>query len=142
MRRFLAVGLAAVMLLTLTGTAFAAKGGNAGVTGGNGNNTATISLVEPLAASLGSWPSVGDSVSFAVSANVKASDVYSLWVANYCYQDGVAVYQQFVPVQSGTAGPFTLSWSGGAASCTAYVFLFPNTASPLSGGSLSYSVAG
>ncbi len=144
MRRFLAVALAAALLITLSGTAFAAKGGNGGGNGGgSGNPAATISLMAPVgAAPTGSWPAVGSSVSFVVSANVKPNQVPYLWVANWCYQNGAAVYVQFQGVQNWTSGPFSLSWNGGAASCTAYVFLFPNTNTPLAGGTTTYSVSG
>ena len=143
MRRLPSAVLAAALVLTLAGTTLVAKGGHAGTNGGGGSNTATIALVQPLAASTTSaWPSAGSTVSFTVTANVKASSVPYLWVANWCYQDGVAVYAEFQGVQSWSAGPFTLSWNGGAAQCTAYVFLFPNTNTPLPGGTMSYSVSG
>lgn len=144
MRRLLSPALAGVLVLAVAGTTLAAKGGNGASSNGAGAHTATISLVQPptLAAIGPAWPSVGNYVSFSVTANVKTNDVSSLWVANWCYQNGVAIYAQFLPVQSWVAGPFALSWSGGAASCNAYVFLFPYTHTPLSGGSLTYTVSG
>ena len=123
---------------------FAARGGNgnggAGGSGGGGP-TASIALVEPgRLAATSSWPSVGSDVSFAVSANVKERDLYSLWVANECFQDGVKVYAEYQPARDGTSGPFTLSWADGAASCTAYVWLFPDVGNVLSGGTTTYGV--
>jgi len=80
-------------------------------------------------------------VTFAVTANVKERDLYSLWVANKCRQDGVGVYIEAQPVHSGLAGPFTLNWTGGgAAECTAWVWIFPDSGTALSGGSMTYSV--
>lgn len=104
-------------------------------------NTATIAFASSGALSA-TTPARGSSVSFAVTANVKASDVSNLWVANWCYQNGTAVYAQFLPVQNGIAGAFTLAWPSGAASCKAYVFLYPYTSTPLSGGTMTYSAAG
>jgi hypothetical protein len=116
---------------------FAASGGSGGRQG------ATISLIEPTnAAVTASWPSAGSKVSFHVTANVKSSDTYRLWVANQCFQDGAKVYAEFQPVLSGASGPFTLAWSGGgSAHCTSFVFLYPMTASPLSGGSMAYTAS-
>jgi hypothetical protein len=110
--------------------------------GGGGNSTATIAFAPSGGLAAAGTPTVGSKVSFAVTANVKASSVPYLWVANWCYQNGVAVYAQFLPVQNWTAGSFTLNWSGGTAACTAYVFLFPNTATPMSGGTMKYNVSG
>src|SRR3990172_6875532 len=122
----------------------AARGGNgSGGAGGSGGGgpTASIALVEPgRLAATSSWPSVGSDVSFAVSANVKERDLYSLWVANECFQDGVKVYAEYQPARDGTSGPFTLSWADGAASCTAYVWLFPDVGDVLSGGTTTYGV--
>jgi hypothetical protein len=130
---------------------FAAKGGNGGGNGGNaganggsgGGQSATINLVQLTdAAVTANWPTVDSRVAFAVTANVKPSDTYLLWVANRCYQDGVVVSAEFQPVQDSVSGPFTLSWGGGgAASCTAYVWIYPDTGTALSGGSMDYSVS-
>ncbi len=110
--------------------------------GGGGHNTATITFANPqFAAFAESWPAAGDSVSFAVTANVRDRDLYKLWVANKCSQDGVPVYAAYLPLHDGLTDPFTLDWpGGGAADCVAYVWLFPDTETPLSGGSMSYSV--
>ncbi len=106
-----------------------------------GRQVASIALVAPTgAATTANWPAAGSQVSFSVTANVKASDVYKLWVANQCFQDGTKVYAQYQAVQNWIAGPFTLSWGGGGtASCTAFVFTYPMTATPLSGGTTTYT---
>ena len=87
-------------------------------------------------------PQVGQSVTFSVSTNAREKDLGSLWVANRCRQNGVPVYQEYHGVQSGTSGPFTLNWpGGGAANCTAYVWFFPDTETPLTGLTSEYSVS-
>ena len=55
------------------------------------------------------------------------------------------MYSEYQFVFDGFAGPFTLGptshWSGGAADCTAYVWLFPDVQKPLKGAEvLNYSV--
>jgi hypothetical protein len=85
-------------------------------------------------------PTAGSQVSFAVTANVKPADVYSLWVANVCSQDGVTISTQYAPVQDWTAGPFTLPSAG--AQCNAFVWLFPDAWTPLKGGSMTFTVTG
>jgi hypothetical protein len=122
---------------------YAAKGGNgnAGANGGGGGPSASIALIEPARLTAeGSWPMVGNSVSFAVSANVKERDLYSLWVANECFQDGVKIYAEYQPARDGVSGPFTLDWTNGAASCTASVWRFPDIGDVLAGGTTSYTV--
>jgi len=123
---------------------YAAKGGggNAGASGGGGGGgqSASITLISPARLAEGSWPTLGSSVSFAVTANVNAHNLYSLWVANECFQDGVKVYAEYLAVRDGTSGPFTLAWAGGAATCTAYVWRFPDVGDVLSGGTTSYAV--
>jgi len=116
---------------------YAARGGN----GGGGGPSASIALISPArVAAEGSWPALGSSVSFAVSANVKERDLYSLWVTNECFQDGVKVYAEYQPARDGISGPFTLDWAGGAASCTASVWRFPDIGDVLAGGTTSYTV--
>ena len=70
---------------------------------------------------------------------------YLFWVANKCSVNGIlvstrymAVSWQNVPPRAGTSGPFTLSWLGGSAACTAYVYESPNSETPLA--SMTYSV--
>jgi hypothetical protein len=87
-----------------------------------------------------SWPTVGDAVSFRVgTAGIKTGDIAKLWVANKCSQGGTVVYAQYLAVHDGLAGPFGLSWAGGGASCTAYVWMFPSSETPLKGASMSYT---
>ena len=109
--------------------AFGAKGG--------GGNTATIAFAGTGAAATAAT-AAGSQVSFSVTANVKPSDVYYLWVANVCTQNGVTVSAEYHPVQSWTAGTFTTAGT----QCTAFVTLFPDVWTALKGGSMSYSVAG
>ena len=93
-------------------------------------------------------PAAGGRVSFAVNASaVKQSDLYYLWVANLCYQNGDLVSAKYLSVQNpgpdGLAGEFELVWpGGGAAKCTAYVWMFPQPSTPLKGASMTYSVSG
>lgn len=107
--------------------------------------SATISLAGP--SGLIATPKAGGSVSFAVSATaVKQSDLYYLWVANLCYQNGNLVSAKYLPVQnpgpSGLSGPFSLDWSGGGtAQCTAYVWMFPASSTPLKGALMTYAVS-
>lgn len=134
-RRIASATLVAVVSAVIaTAPALAARGG------GGGSGTATIGFAPSTSAP--ARFGVGSQLSFAVTANVKPADVYSLWVANTCSQNGVVVSTQYAPVQDWLAGPFTLSWTGGSATCTAYVALFPDVWTPLRGGLMSYSVAG
>jgi len=85
-------------------------------------------------------PVYGQAVTFSVSTNARGNDVYGLWVANKCSQGGVAVLVAHQPVQSGKAGPFNLNWpGGGSASCTAYVWFFPDSETPMKGASVTYN---
>jgi hypothetical protein len=127
------VSLAAICILALAAPAFGAKGGN-----GGGGAVATIAFATPPG-SASTLPSHGSQVNFAVTANVKPSQLYSLWVANICSQNGVTVSAEYHPVSNSLAGPFTLGSSG--EQCTAYVWLFPDAWTPLSGGSMTYSVS-
>jgi len=109
----------------------------AGVRGG-----VTIAFANAAARTDSSWPAAGDSVSFRIGTDgVKARDVNKLWVANKCRQDGEVVYAQYLPVKDGLAGGFDLSWGGGAASCSAYVWMFPSSETPIRGASMSYDAS-
>ena len=119
---------AAVCLALVAAPALGAKGG--------GNGTATIAFATSGSVLLAASPAEGSSVSFAVTANVKANDVYSLWVANICSENGVTVSAEYHPVLGWNAGPFTTAGT----SCTAYVWMFPDAWTPLRGGSMTYSV--
>ncbi len=109
MRRFLAVALAAVLLLTLSGTALAAKGGNKG--GNTLPGSTSLTIVVPNGVFAGT-----------TTATVSPGGS-NLWVAFSCYQGGQLVMGANVPLdvnQQATVqlGP-TPMWPGGAASCTA-----------------------
>ena len=117
----------AVCLALAAAPAFGAKGGG----------SATIAFANTGSAlSATASPTAGSSVSFAVTANVKPSDVYSLWVANVCSRNGVTVSAEYHPVQGWTSGPFIAAGT----SCKAYVWLFPDAWTALKGGSMTYSV--
>jgi hypothetical protein len=112
--------------------------------------TATISLASS-GSSATVAPKAGGKVSYAVDpTRVKDRDLHSLWVANECWQGGIRVYVQYLPVQypeyrQGIAGEFTLSssgWTGGAADCEAYVWMFPDSGTPLPGATMTYSASG
>ncbi len=154
MRRWLKIAVPlgiAVALLSVLAIGFgspsglAAPGGNGngkalGLGNGNGGGkvTATVSIAEGN-------PHFGTEIVFAVEVNLKKeSDFDKLWVANWCYQNGVAVQADFLPVVDGLAGPFTLgnnsTWTSGAADCYAYAFLQPYTHTPLEGGEMRYDV--
>jgi hypothetical protein len=125
------IALIAVLCFALSAVpAFGAKG-----TGGG--NTATIAFAGAGAAPVAA-PASGSQVSFAVTANVKPTDVYNLWVSNVCSQNGVVVSAEYHPVQNWVAGSFTT----GGSQCTAMVTLFPDVWTALKGGSMTYSVAG
>ena len=128
-KRISLIGVAALCFALAAVPALGAKGG--------GGNTATIAFAGTGAAATVA-PSAGSQVSFAVTANVKSSDVYYLWVANVCTQNGVTVSAEYHPVQSWTAGPFTTAGT----QCTAFVTVFPDVWTALKGGSMTYSVAG
>jgi hypothetical protein len=137
-RAIIIAGVAVLVCALLAGSTVMAKGN------GKGGVTATIEFANTsgtFTAASATWPAKGDTVSFAVSASVhKERDLYLLWVANKCFQDGTIVYAEHHPVTDGLSGPFTLGWRGdGAAECTAYVWMFPDTETPLRGASMTYS---
>jgi hypothetical protein len=120
------IGVAALCFALAAVPAFGAKGGN----------TASIAFANTGLAAV-SAPSAGSQVSFAVTANVKPSDVYSLWVENICSVNGVTVSAEGHPVQSWVASSFTAAGT----QCTAYVWMFPDAWTPLKGASMTYSVS-
>ena len=84
-----------------------------------------------------------DGVRVTLYANVKPSDTYNVMVRNRCTQNGIVMWVDDEPVLNGQASPFTFAWSGGgAAQCTAYVWVFPDSETALKVGSMTYSVAG
>lgn len=117
-----------------------------------GKVVATISF-DTSTSRMATPPSFGAQVGFRVDANVsKASDLYLLWVANKCYQGGSLASVEYKPIQQSLAGTFTLgpapmdggpqgNWSSGGADCTSYVFVWPNTSTPVRGASMTYQVA-
>ena len=88
MRRFLAVALAAALLVTLSGTAFAAKGGNGGVGSTSGSGGAWIVLSPPTALSVTGI----DTASFSIY-QTKTSSPY---VRVNCTVNGVLAYSQLL----------------------------------------------
>ena len=128
------IAAAAACLALAAVPAFAAKGGGGG--GGGGGNTATIAFAN--AGSFAPTTGAGSQVSFAVTANVKPSDVGNLWVANVCTDaNGVTVSAEYHGVSNWTSGPFTTA----GANCTASVTLFPDVWTPLKGGSMTFAVS-
>ena len=107
MRRLVSVAVATVLVLSLAGTAFAAKGGNKGG-GGAGTGGSSAGIVVP------------DGVFAGTTTTVISTG--SSWAHATCSQSGMTVYEQYVATTAGqatfTLGPTPL-WSGGAASCTA-----------------------
>jgi hypothetical protein len=128
------------LVYTLVALSFAIAAPAFAKGGGGGNASATITFAGSGSAAI-AQPSLGSSVGFSVTSNVKPSQQPMLWVTNYCTQNGVTVYAESHGVTNGYSGPFTLSWpGGGAAQCGAYVWLFPNAGSWL--GSMSYAASG
>ena len=131
-KRISLIGVAALCFALAAVPAFGAKGG------GGGGGTATIAFASTGALATPAGVRASTQVSFSVTASVKPSDVYYLWVANVCTQNGVTVSAEYHPVQSWTAGPFTTAGT----QCTAFVTVFPDVWTALKGGSMTYSVAG
>ena len=117
--------------------------------GGGGRTVAKISFMGSETTRTTTW-TPGDQVTFAVDpVGVKDRDLYHLWVANSCTQDGVNTYVQYLPVtyssyRVGQAGAFTVSspsWTSSPASCTAFVWNFSQGLNPLAGATLTYAVS-
>ena len=117
---------------------------------GGGGSVATISFAATDAGRVGA-PARGDSVSFAVNPlRVKERDLGHLWVTTICRVNGVPILVQdggvdYPSYRQGIAGSFTLdspTWTGGSADCTAFVWMWPNAASALSGASIAFTVSG
>lgn len=108
MRRFLAAGLAAVLLLTLSGSALAAKGGNKGGNSGTGPTSASIVVPDGP---------------FAGTTTATVNPGGGTWVYAACSQAGVVVYQQYAKSDTSNQvvlylGP-TPMWTSGSANCVA-----------------------
>jgi len=114
---------AVLVVLALVPAALAAKGGKPN----NGNNASTSSLAPQLVvdANADGQPSWGDTVRFVVS-NPPANPNVEL----VCSQNGAVVYAAQTGYYANTwpsTADMTLgsqSWSGGAASCTARLYVF------------------
>jgi hypothetical protein len=123
MRKLVSVGLAVALVLTFTGSAFAAKGGGGGGNGGGGNVTAPTASIILTSAD----PHLGGVATFAVSYtnNVKIPRVEVL-----CYQAGQLVYGEAGSPNYafilGGGGSLWLS-AGGAADCVANLYYFDNS---------------
>jgi hypothetical protein len=125
-------------LLLLALIAFAATPALAAKSGGK--KTATISFASADGASASIAPTNGNTVTFAVSSPLEGRTL--LVVTNRCWRDGQVVYNEYGTVTNGSAGPFTLSLTGtGSATCEAYVWAFPDSTTPLSGGWMGYTVS-
>lgn len=137
-RTWIAVSLAAAVVMIAALPAWAAKGG-----GGGGS---TISLVVPGAAPTAGQvtPSFGQTVTFAESTTATAYP----WVDTKCSQNGKVVYEQFAGFYASYSGSqmFTLgptqSWTGGAASCTAALVSYDRNGSPRTLATTSFNVSG
>lgn len=132
------------LVAVLAGPALA--GGNGG---GGQSAVATIAFAGGSGFAATS-PTYGSNVAFAVDAlRVKDKDLFKVWVANKCWSGGQLVLTAYQPVtyssyRVGTSGAFTLSsnaWGGGAGTCTAYVWIYPDFATAVAGGSMTYSVS-
>jgi len=127
------IALIAVLCLALSAVpAFGAKGGGktqASISFASAGNGATIA------------PTNGSSVSFAVDSSLASKVV--LAVTNRCWENGAVVYNQYSVVSNGLAGPFTIGVPAGTgtASCEAYVWAWPDSTTPLSGGWMGYSIS-
>ncbi len=123
--------LIAILITGLVvGTAFAAKGGGSttggGHKGGGGSSggSGTISLqlppvVDKNGDGMADW---GDFVTFDISTSATSQP----WVELDCFQNGVRVSQGWDGYFSGSLttrnfGLYSPQWTGGAASCTAYL---------------------
>ncbi len=99
---------------------------------------------QSLAVTPDSVPLYGHGLIFRV-AQQGYSNPYLFWVANKCSQRGIVVSARYMaiswqnlPPTAGVSGPFILSWLGGPADCTAYVYESPYSEIPLA--SVTYSV--
>jgi hypothetical protein len=124
MKRIAAATLEASLVTALTfgliaGTAFAGKGGNSGKPGGGGGGGGSSIALDAASAS----PNFGEQVHFTVTT----SYTYPV-VSLTCSQNGTVVYGDSRPYY--WPNPFedpgifylsSMSWTGGAADCTASV---------------------
>lgn len=128
-KKLVLIGITILALSLAAVPAFGAKGGKtqASIAFASAGNGAAVA------------PANGSNVSFAVTSSLASKTV--LVVTNRCWRDGALVYNEYHAVSDGISGPFTMSVSGtGAASCEAFVWAFPDSTTPLSGGWMGYSV--
>ncbi len=118
--------------LALNGIAHAAR--PEGANPGNQSASITIAATRPAVANSG----VAGSVTFAVSANVRPKDEQYVWVRNTCALAEQVVSLEYQPVENGYSRPFSLIYAPAGSECTAGVFVWPNTASTLDGGTLVF----
>jgi hypothetical protein len=115
--------VAVLVVLALVPAAFAAKGGKPN--NGNNTNTSTLSLQLVVDANADGQPSWGDTVRFVVSNPPTDPNVELV-----CSQNGAVVYAAQTGYYANTwpsTGDMILgsqSWSGGAADCTARLYVF------------------
>lgn len=98
-----------------------------------GKKTATLALDQTS-------PVTGD-ISFHATQSGFANE-YLLWVSVHCFDsEGVAVSAAFLPIQwpDGTAGPFSTD-AASAVRGTAYVFEYPQTATPIRGTEIDFEI--
>ena len=130
MNRGAAILAVAVLALSATGVAFAAKGG--GGSGGGPKSSSSVKLVTVAADGakvLGGTPSFGDQITYEVTTTATSEP----YVETSCSQNGKLVYKQtqgfFAGFYSGSQmfqlGP-TPNWQGGAASCVARLLAMVN----------------
>ncbi len=136
-RTWIAVALAAAVVMIAALPAWARGGGGGG---------STINLVIPGAAPTSgpATASFGQQVTFAESTSATAYP----WVDTKCSQNGQTVYEQwagfygsYTGSQMFTLGP-TQMWTGGAANCTAALVSFDKNGSPRTLATTSFSVSG
>ena len=114
MKKYLVLGLAALLLTAVVSpeSALAGAGGNGnGARGGDAGSTIVLDQTDPH---------FGDQVTFTISTSVAKP-----WVRARCYQGGSLVYEQWHGMYPDylwdpvfTLGP-TPSWTSGGASCMA-----------------------
>lgn len=126
MKKTIIIALAAGALVAALAIPALASAGRARVTISLDTDSASVATTS------------ASSVGFNVEADLKKeSDLYKLWVANKCTQDGGMFTAEYQPVHDGKASGFTVA-SG--SDCTAYVWMFPNSETPIRGASISYHV--
>ena len=133
-RRHIFFALTVAVLAVAATPAIAAKGG------GGGKTQASISFASVDGRVSTDSPARGSTVWFSVESALASREF--LAVTNRCWRNGAVVYNEYKAVADGTAGAFTMTIEGeGAAQCEAFVWSYPNTTTPLRGGSMTYEVS-